>query len=345
LNPRLSFPNTRFPSVLLKPLGHLSVIWEPIQTNRNMRGEKGLGRFVIRKVKVSGSRHSLSTRWRDSGILVAVLRRSISTYLVAGLIAGALSLTGHARPALAAQGAAATQTTPQVPQPGTPPVGQPAAPQVPAPAVQPAAPAHTALGVVVLDPAHGGSDQGAHGSSGISESEVVLSFARLLRISLEAQGFRVILTRQSNDNPSFDDRSKIVNAQRGAVFITLHVSSIGPEQTVRVYSLPQGSVPAPSPRSGMIDWDHAQGGFLDSSSRLAQLIQVQMAQRFHGSPEVPLSARVRQLRTVAAPAVAIEVSNVSLPDRGPLDQMGPLLADGVARAVAAFRVVYQTGGM
>ena len=26
-NPRLSFPNTRFPSVLLKPLGHLSVPW------------------------------------------------------------------------------------------------------------------------------------------------------------------------------------------------------------------------------------------------------------------------------------------------------------------------------
>src|SRR5665213_4603429 len=26
LNPRLSFPNTRFPSVLLKPLGHLSVM-------------------------------------------------------------------------------------------------------------------------------------------------------------------------------------------------------------------------------------------------------------------------------------------------------------------------------
>jgi hypothetical protein len=25
-NPRLSFPNTRFPSVLLKPLGHLSAL-------------------------------------------------------------------------------------------------------------------------------------------------------------------------------------------------------------------------------------------------------------------------------------------------------------------------------
>jgi hypothetical protein len=70
------------------------------------------------------------------------------------------------------------------------------------------------------------------------------------------------------------------------------------------------------------------------------LIQIQMAQRFRGSPETPAMATVRQLRTVAAPAVAIEVSNVSLPDRAPLDQMGPGLADGVARAVAAFRTIY-----
>jgi hypothetical protein len=69
-----------------------------------------------------------------------------------------------------------------------------------------------------------------------------------------------------------------------------------------------------------------------------------MAQRFHGSPETPLVARVRQLRTVAAPAVAIEVSSVSLPDRGLLDQMGPPFADAVARAVAAFRVVSESEG-
>jgi len=38
------------------------------------------------------------------------------------------------------------------------------------------------------------------------------------------------------------------------------------------------------------------------------------------------------------------VSSVSLPDRGPLDQMGPGLADGVARAVAAFRTIYEAEG-
>jgi hypothetical protein len=35
LNPRLSFPNTRFPSVLLKPLGHLSALAGLIQPIRN----------------------------------------------------------------------------------------------------------------------------------------------------------------------------------------------------------------------------------------------------------------------------------------------------------------------
>jgi N-acetylmuramoyl-L-alanine amidase len=207
-----------------------------------------------------------------------------------------------------------------------------------------AAPPQKTLSVVVLDPAHGGADQGARGSSGIAESDVVLSFARLLRISLEAQGLRVILTRQVNEDPSLDDRSKLANAQRGIIFISLHVSSTGVPGTVRVYSFPSDALPGFSPRGGLVPWDRAQSGFLDQSRKLAELIQIQMAQRFNTSPEIPLTAAVRQLRTVAAPAVAIEVSSVSLPDRGPLDQMGPSLADGVARAVVAFRTIYESGG-
>jgi N-acetylmuramoyl-L-alanine amidase len=176
---------------------------------------------------------------------------------------------------------------------------------------------------------------------------VVLSFARLVRISLEAQGLRVVLTRQANDDPSFDDRSRQANALRGSVFISLHVSSTGQPGTVRVYSLAQMALPqigAAAPRGALLSWDRAQFKFMDQSRRLAELIQIQMAQRFHGSPETPFEAPVRQLRTVGAPAVAIEVSSVSVPSRAPLDQMGPGLADGVARAVAAFRTIYESGG-
>jgi hypothetical protein len=114
-----------------------------------------------------------------------------------------------------------------------------------------------------------------------------------------------------------------------------------------VYSLPQMTVAQGAPaasRGGLLPWDRAQFKFIDQSRRLAELIQIQMAQRFRGSSETPFEAPVRQLRTVGAPAVAIEVSSVSVPDRAPLDQMGPGLADGVARAVAAFRTVYESGG-
>jgi N-acetylmuramoyl-L-alanine amidase len=201
-------------------------------------------------------------------------------------------------------------------------------------------PAAPHLAVVILDPSHGGADQGARGSWGIAESDVVLNFARLVRISLEAQGLRVILTRQANEDPTFDDRSKLANSQRGAIFITLHVSSTGQPGTVRVYSLPPR---AATPRGGLVRWEHAQSGYTDMSRRLAEMTQIQMAQRFHGSTETPLTAAVRQLRTVAAPAIAVEISSVSLQDRKPLDQMGPALADGVARAVAAFRIVYESG--
>jgi N-acetylmuramoyl-L-alanine amidase len=264
---------------------------------------------------------TMSHDWNDSGILVAVPSKLICFFFV-WTIAAAQAFSSQAQPEQA-----------------------PAAPAQPS--VTPSIPPKKSLAVVILDPAHGGPDLGARGSSGISESDVVLSYARLVRISLEAQGLRVILTRQANDAPSFDDRSKLANAQRGSIFITLHVSSTGPPGTVRVYSLPQAPVKqdtASALHSGLLPWDRAQFNFIDQSRRLAELIQIQMAQRFHGSSETPFEAPVRQLRTVGAPAVAIEVSSVSLPDRAPLDQMGPGLADGLARAVAAFRTLYETGG-
>ena len=162
---------------------------------------------------------------------MSVRRASISLFfLLTAAIAGALC----AFPEIpqAAAGASPGQAAPQSPE--QPPQQIP--PQPATPTIQPPATPH--LSVVVLDPAHGGADQGARGSWGIVESDVDLSFARLVRISLEAQGVRVILTRQANEDPSFDDRSRMANAQRGVIFITLHVSSTGEPGTVRVYSLP-----------------------------------------------------------------------------------------------------------
>ena len=220
---------------------------------------------------------------------------------------------------------------------------------------QPLVVSSPSLNVVVLDPAHGGTDAGARGASGINESDVVIDFARAIRAALESRGLRVVQTRSGTDNPSFDERSATANAQRGAVFITLHVSSTGTPGQVRVYSEPlpasaqtlaRGEPPAPLSfpvHNALLPWDRAQEPYAAASRRLAEFAQSALAQKFSGSPAAPEFAPVRQLRTVGAPAIAIEVSSVSVSNRDQLTQMSQGLADAIAQAVASFRPIYEAG--
>ena len=198
--------------------------------------------------------------------------------------------------------------------------------------------AQAGLNVVVLDPAHGGTDPGARGTGGIRESEIILDFAIQVRRALELQGFQVVQTRQGNENPSFDDRSATANAQRGAVFVTLHISSTGLPGTVRVYV--NSDLPPAADSNGLIPWDRAQAPFLGLSRTFGDLVQGFLAQRFKGSPETSQTASVRQLRTIAAPAIAVEISSVIVEDRAELDRMAPGVADAIARGAAAFKPSY-----
>ncbi len=265
-----------------------------------------------------------------SDILGGVRDRVSVLFLAILIAAGAAALT--------AIGAATPQSAPLAQQ-----------------AVQPPAVFSPTLNVVVLDPAHGGTDAGARGASGINESDVVLDFARTIRSAIESKGLRVVQTRSGADNPSFDDRSATANAQRGAVFITLHVSSTGTPGQVRVYSEPlPASAPPPAPgaqaaplsfpaHNALLPWDRAQEPYAGASRRLAELTQSALTQKYTGSPAAPEFAPVRQLRTVGAPAIAIEVSSVSVSNRDQLTQMAPGLADAIAQAVASFRPMYGAG--
>jgi N-acetylmuramoyl-L-alanine amidase len=248
--------------------------------------------------------------------------------------------------AMLIDGLVANPQTPTPPQSGAAPRSPstaPAAPtQAPAPMPPPSSPLREApsvgLNIVVLDPAHGGTDLGARGTEGIRESEVVLQFAAQVRRALEAQGFQVILTREGNEDPSFDDRSARVNAQRGAVFVTLHVASTGLPATVRTYVEPD--TPVSHDPTGLIPWDQAQAPFVPLSHKLADMVQAELAKRFRGSPDVAMVAPIRQLRTTAAPAIAVEISSVSVENREDLDRMIPGVADAIARGVAVFRPSY-----
>jgi N-acetylmuramoyl-L-alanine amidase len=181
------------------------------------------------------------------------------------------------------------------------------------------------------------------------EKDVVLVIARTLRGELERQGYQVALTREGNENPSFDDRAALANAQRGTVFITLHVSSTGRPGMARTYyfsgtRLDSTEPPASLQRSGPLPWEQAQLAYAAASRRFADLIQVQLGQKFRGSPELPAPAVLRQLRSVAAPAVAVEISSVAVPDAKNLTGMAPDLAAAIVRALEAYRPLYEAGG-
>jgi N-acetylmuramoyl-L-alanine amidase len=266
------------------------------------------------------------------GILLGVRSSPTSSQVLgAGILAALLSGVGFAW-AVPRQSSGGSNPTSKV--------AQAAANTTPAQSPTSAAlsSAHSGLNVVVLDPAHGGTDPGARGTEGITESDEVLQFATATKRALEAQGFQVILTREGNDNPSFDDRSARANAQRGAVFITLHIASTGLTGTARVYVEPE--VPASNNITGLIPWDRAQAPFLSLSRKLGDRVQQELSKRFKGSPDTLQTAPVRQLRTTAAPAIAVEISSVSVKERAELDRMVPGVAEAIARGLMDFRPTY-----
>jgi N-acetylmuramoyl-L-alanine amidase len=234
--------------------------------------------------------------------------------------------------------AAVLQNTPaQTPAPQAP------ATQSPAPQA-PAAPQRAALGTIVIDAAHGGTDSGARGGSGVVEKDVVALLAQAMRGEMERQGLRVVLTRTGDKAPSFDDRASIANAIPGAIFVSLHVASSGPAGTAIAYSLPQppaaipGSAPKEPPPPFLVPWKDAQLRYASESRRLAELLQIQLAQKCKGSPEIPRRSAVRQLRLVGHPAVAVEIASVAVEQPKQLERMAPALAEALVRAFEAFRL-------
>jgi len=232
----------------------------------------------------------------------------------------------------------------------TPP-GAPAPPQAAPPSAAPAAP------VIVLDPAHGGTDTGARGESGVVEKDLALQIARTVRAELERQGYRVLMTRNDDSNLSYDDRAAAANARRDPIFISLHIASTGTAGTARAYYHRFWTpIPAPPPAAAdagakranppvntLASWQEAQRPYAEASHRLADLMQAQLAQLFAGSPVASARPPVREFPAVAAPAGAGEISSVAVANPNSLNAAAAPLATAIARSIVASRAASPAG--
>ena len=193
--------------------------------------------------------------------------------------------------------------------------------------------------LILLDPAHGGPDTGAHLPDNALEKDVTLAFAQRLRPALAAQGFTVVATRDSDPATGLtpDQRAGTANHTRPLACILIHATATGSGIHLASSSLtPLDDTATPS---RALAWDSAQAPTLPMSLRLANEIGLALIDAH--LPVILMRASVPPIDNVICPAIAIEVAPLS-PSSGNTTAVTDAayqqrIADAVANAVASFR--------
>ena len=230
-----------------------------------------------------------------------------------------------------------------------PAIGEPNAAVVPvvaiaAPAEDPAAqkPAGPADSrpLIVIDPGHGGIDNGTQ-SNGEAEKNLVLNFGLALRDRIEKSGkYRVVMTRTDDTFIPLNDRVKIARSQSAALFVSIHADALprreGDAQGATIYTLSDKASDAEAERLADMEnkadaiggvnlteeptevadilIDLAQRETRTFSNRFARLLMGEMktTARMHKHPLK--SAGFRVLKAPDVPSVLIELGYVSNKD-------------------------------
>lgn len=168
--------------------------------------------------------------------------------------------------------------------------------------------------VIVLDPAHGGTDTGAHLSQQTQEKDVTLAFAARLRPLLAARGFNVAVTRTGDlDAGPPDQRAELANRTHAVACLVLHASA-GPTGVVLGTSA-LGTALSRSPKHGKEDhrsgvsWDHAQEAYVTQSDRLANEVGTALS-RANLSATLT-RVMMRPLDSLTCPVISIELGTLS----------------------------------
>jgi N-acetylmuramoyl-L-alanine amidase len=81
--------------------------------------------------------------------------------------------------------------------------------------------------LVVIDPGHGGIDNGTVAATGEMEKQIVLDFAQALQAKLEKSGkYRVAMTRTDDRFVALGERVKFARTQGASLFISIHADAL-----------------------------------------------------------------------------------------------------------------------
>jgi N-acetylmuramoyl-L-alanine amidase len=192
--------------------------------------------------------------------------------------------------------------------------------------------------LVVLDPGHGGIDNGTMASGGESEKTIVLQFALLLAERLEKAGkYRVSMTRKDDTFVPLAERVRFARNQGASLFISIHADALpkseGDAQGASVYTLSETASDSEAARLAEAENkadviagvdlksepDDVADILIDLAQRETKTFSVQFAHKIIHAMKVvarlhknPLKAAgFRVLRAPDVPSVLIELGYVS----------------------------------
>lgn len=251
-----------------------------------------------------------------------------------------------------------TTTDPQ-PPPATPPAD--------APPLLDLAPTG-GLRTIVIDPGHGGSEEGSRGPAGALEKNITLTIARRLKGALESRlGVRVLLTRDSDETVGLDERAALANNNKADLFLSLHANaSVRPSAAgAEVFYLAADDYAdeaqrltrgdrAPLPVFGggtrdieIIPWEMAQVRYIEQSAALATAVEAALRERVPMSPRALQPAPFRVLVGANMPAVLVEIGFITNAEQERLltsDAFQAEIVQGLVASIVRFRDSRSDGG-
>ncbi|HEX3969204.1 MAG TPA: N-acetylmuramoyl-L-alanine amidase [Edaphobacter sp.] len=186
---------------------------------------------------------------------------------------------------------------------------------------------------ILLDPAHGGPDAGAHLPDNLLEKDVTLAFATRLRTLLAASGFTIISTRDADPSVTFttDQRAEIGNHARPTACLTLHATSSG--NGIHVITSALASPGDRDDSHAPVPWNTAQAASIPQSLGLAN--DIGLALQNAKLPVILSRASLRPLDNLTCPAVAIEIAPLTPPGSDRILVTDAAYQQNIAKAIAA----------
>lgn len=196
--------------------------------------------------------------------------------------------------------------------------------------------AENALPTIVIDPGHGGRDDGAR-SRGIVEKNMTLDVAKRLDNILRENGFLTFLTREEDTYVSLSDRVTIANRFDDALFISIHFNqgASGADGIETYYA--DVKTPPEFEWTWVGFFSRPHTALTDTGEKLAGFIQTSVVTNLNAGNRGIKSRSLYVVRNVRSPAVLVEGGFISNPMEAQLlcndsyrDRLASAIADGIA---------------